>query len=150
MSGTETEAGWVDAGPEGRLRTAGRTAAVGVPTGILGGFGLFLLSQPALSPVAGPALPIAFVGLAGAYAHLLSARLRRSVATMLCAFVAGIGVHLGTYLAPLWVLSYPTVARRLLLPRFLLEALAGVVLQYTLVFFAGYVLAVVTSAYAGA
>jgi hypothetical protein len=116
---------------------------------VLAGLGAFLLSQPSLTPVAGTTPPLALVALGGGFVPLLTDRLRRSVAAMLCAYATGIAVHLGAYVAPLWVLSYPPSARDLLLPRFLGEALA-VVFQYTLAFFAAYLLVVTISGYLSA
>ena len=133
----------------GRVRALSRTVSVGLPSGVLAGLGAFLLSQPSLTPVAGTTLPLALVALGGGFVPLLTDRLRRSVAAMLCAYATGIAVHLGAYVAPLWVLSYPPSARDLLLPRFLGEALA-VVFQYTLAFFAAYLLVVTISGYLSA
>jgi hypothetical protein len=116
---------------------------------VLAGLGAFLLSQPSLTPVAGTTLPLALVALGGGFVPLLTDRLRRSVAAMLCAYATGIAVHLGAYVAPLWVLSYPPSARDLLLLRFLGEA-PTVVFQYTLAFFAAYLLVVTISGYLSA
>ena len=133
----------------GRVRALSRTVSVGLPSGVLAGLGAFLLSQPSLTPVAGTTLPLALVALGGGFVPLLTDRLRRSVAAMLCAYATGIAVHLGAYVAPLWVLSYPPSARDLLLPRFLGEALT-IVFQYTLAFFAAYLLVVTISGYLSA
>lgn len=133
----------------GRVRALSRAVSVGLPSGVLAGLGAFLLSQPSLTPVAGTTPPLALVALGGGFVPLLTDRLRRSVAAMLCAYATGIAVHLGAYVAPLWVLSYPPSARDLLLPRFLGEALA-VVFQYTLAFFAAYLLVVTISGYLSA
>lgn len=133
----------------GRVRALSRAVSVGLPSGVLAGLGAFLLSQPSLTPVAGTTPPLALVALGGGVVPLLTDRLRRSVAAMLCAYATGIAVHLGAYVAPLWVLSYPPSARDLLLPRFLGEALA-VVFQYTLAFFAAYLLVVTISGYLSA
>jgi len=133
----------------GRVRALSRAVSVGLPSGVLAGLGAFLLSQPSLTPVAGTTLPLVLVALGGGFVPLLTDRLRRSVAAMLCAYATGIAVHLGAYVAPLWVLSYPPSARDLLLLRFLGEALT-VVFQYTLAFFAAYLLVVTISGYLSA
>jgi hypothetical protein len=117
---------------------------------VLAGLGAYLLSQPSLTPIPGTTLPLALVALGGAFVPLLCNRLRHSVAAMLCAYATGIAVHLGAYVAPLWVLPYPPAARDLLLGRFLAEALTVVFFQYTLVFFAGYLLVVTVAGYLGA
>ena len=132
-----------------RVRALSRAVSVGLPSGVLAGLGAFLLSQPSLTPVAGTTPPLALVALGGGFVPLLTDRLRRSVAAMLCAYATGIAVHLGAYVAPLWVLSYPPSARDLLLLRFLGEALT-VVFQYTLAFFAAYLLVVTISGYLSA
>ena len=133
----------------GRVRALSRAVSVGLPSGVLAGLGAFILSQPSLTPVAGTTLPLVLVALGGGFVPLLTDRLRRSVAAMLCAYATGIAVHLGAYVAPLWVLSYPPSARDLLLLRFLGEALT-VVFQYTLAFFAAYLLVVTISGYLSA
>lgn len=125
------------------------TASVGISSGLLAGLGAYLLSQPTLRPVADTTAPLALVALAGAYVAVLSDRLRSSVAAMICAFFVGIAVHIGTYLAPLWLLPYSPTARGLLLSSFLVEALVVVYFQYTLVFFVGYLTVVTVSGYVG-
>jgi hypothetical protein len=145
MSGS---VGWLPR--DSRVRALARTISIGLPSGVLAGLGAYILSQPSLTPVSGTTPPLALVVLGGAFVPLLSDRLRRSVAAMLCAYATGIAVHLGAYVAPLWVLSYPPTARDLLLPRFLAEALTVVFFQYTLAFFAGYLLVTTVSGYLGA
>ena len=144
MSAPTTRPQWC-----GRVRALSRAVSVGLPSGVLAGLGAFLLSQPSLTPVAGTTLPLVLIALGGGFVPLLTDRLRRSVAAMLCAYATGIAVHLGAYVAPLWVLSYPPSARDLLLLRFLGEALT-VVFQYTLAFFAAYLLVVTISGYLSA
>lgn len=116
-----------------------RTLVLGSLTGAIAGMGSFMYIKADLMPWGvGSEWALVLIGLAGVYTHLLAADLSESITRSLVAVVVGFGVHVGAWIAPLWVLSYSPLARDILLPKMMGEALAGGILVYLLTFYGSY------------
>lgn len=125
-----------------------RLLAVGSLVGVVAGMGSFMFINDQLMPWGvSNAWALAIIGLAGAYTHLLAIDLSESITLSLVAVVAGFAVHVGAWVSPLWVLSYPPAARDVLLPRMLGEAVAGGLLIYVLTFYGSYFGAIFLASY---
>lgn len=120
-----------------------RLLFIGTLTGIMGGMGAFLFINSELFPLGlGENWGLLIIGVAGVYTHVISTDLRESASAAIIAFLVGIGIHVGVSIAPLWILSYPPMARDLLLPVVLGRALGGNVFGYFMPFLGSYCAAV--------
>lgn len=123
----------------GALRERLRLLALGGLVGLVAGMGTFTYIKSQLVPWGvGRGWALALVAAAGAYAYLLADDLAESVALSLVGWAVGFAVHVGAWVAPLWLLSYPRAARGLLLPGMLGEAVAGALLASVLTFYGAY------------
>lgn len=131
-----------------RVRSRLRLLALASLTGMVAGMGSFMSIQYAFMPW-GISQTWAYVvtALAGMYTHFLAKDLSESITLALLAFFIGIAVHVGAWIAPLWLIPYPPVARDLLLPQMLGRALVGNVFVYVVTFFGSYFGAVMVGGY---
>jgi hypothetical protein len=125
-----------------------RLLFIGTLTGIMGGMGAFLFINSEFMPLGlGENWGLLIIGVAGVYTHVISADLTESIGVAIIAYTVGLGVHVGTSIAPLWILSYPPLARDLLLPSMVGQAIAGNFFGYLTMFFGSYCAAVVVDGY---
>ena len=131
-----------------RVRARLRVLAFALATGAVAGMGSFMSIKHAYMPW-GVSTTWAYVvtALAGAYSHFLAEDLHESITIGLIAFFVGIAFHVGAWVAPLWTIPYPPMARDLLLPQMLGRALVGNVLVYIVTFFGSYFGAVLVGGY---
>lgn len=130
------------------IRARGRVLALGLLIGTVAGMGSFMSIKHSFMPwgVSGT-WAFVLIGLSGAYVHFLSRSLSESIALSLVAFAVGVAVHVGAWIAPLWTIPYPPIARDLLLPRMLGRALTGNIFTYVITFYASYFGAVLVGGY---
>lgn len=132
----------------GGVRARLRVLALASLCGVVAGMGSFMAIQHAFMPWGvSQTWAYAVTALAGVYAHLLAKDLSESITLALAAFFIGIAVHVGAWIAPLWLIPYPPAARDLLLPQMLGRALAGNVLVYFVTFLGSYFGAVMVGGY---
>lgn len=122
-----------------------RILLVGTATGILGGMGTFSYTRIDLSPFDAAWLPLVFVGLAGAYTHLLAVDMRSGTIAMIVAFVVGGLTNIAAWTSPIFLLSYGGVARDLALMAQLQQSLISLLMVYLLIYLGGYFAAVTIS-----
>lgn len=127
------------AGDAGLARTVARTVAVGLAVGAVVGMGTFSYTIPAAMPDVVPEwVPLAFVAAAGVYPHLFASSLRQSMGMALVGLGAGFAVTIGAWVAPLWILPVPPVARDIFLPFMSGRAFSSVVLVVPIAYFGTY------------
>jgi hypothetical protein len=132
----------------GNVRGRLRVLALASLTGVVAGMGSFMTIKHTYIPWGvSPTWAYVIICLAGAYTHFLAKDLSESITLALLAFVVGIAVHVGSWIAPLWTIPYPPIARGVLLPQMLGRALAGNILTYVVTFFGSYFGAVMVSGY---
>lgn len=125
-----------------------RLLLVGSLTGAVAGMGSFMYIKKLFLPWGIPeTAPFALIALAGAYTHFLAQDLSDSISLSLVAVVVGFAVHVGAWIAPLWILPYPPIARGILLPKMAGEALTGAIFVYLLTFYGSYFGAVIIWGY---
>lgn len=115
-----------------------RILLVGTATGILGGMGTFSYTRIDLSPFDAAWLPLVFVGLAGAYTHLLAADMRSGTIAMIVAFVVGGLTNIAAWTSPIFLLSFGGVGRDLALMAQLQQSLISLLMVYLLIYLGGY------------
>ncbi len=130
-----------------------RTAAVGVGTGLVAGMGAFMYVHDDLVPshglplVPGPAwYPVVMMALAGAYVYLLTPDSRESIVAALVGFTVAVSTLVAAVVVPLYVL-YPGPARGPLARQYLREAFPGFLNGLILVYFGGYLTALLVLGY---
>lgn len=132
----------------GSIRKRIRLLLVGSLTGAVAGMGSFMYIKKFFLPWGiQEAVPFALIALAGAYTHFLARDLADSISLSLVAVVVGFAVHVGAWVAPLWILPYPPIARGILLPKMAGEALTGAIFVYLLTFYGSYFAAVILWGY---
>lgn len=132
----------------GTSRERLRTLALGSLVGAVAGMGSFMFINDQFMPWnVDNAWALVIIGLAGVYTHFLAIDLSESITLSLVAVVVGFGVHVSAWISPLWVLSYSPVARDILLPKMMGEALAGGILVYLLTFYGSYFGAILLAGY---
>jgi hypothetical protein len=125
-----------------------RVLFAGTFTGIMGGMGAFLFINSEFMPLGlGENWGLLVISVAGVYTHLISADLTESISIAMIAYFVGLGVHVGASIAPLWILSYPPLARDLLLPSMVGQAIAGNFFGYLTMFSGSYFAAVAFDGY---
>lgn len=130
------------------VRNRFRLLALATLTGGVAGLGIFMfLNEQFLPWGVSETWALAFVVAAGAYTHFLAADLPESISVSLVAVVVGLAVHVVAWIAPLWVLSYPPVARDLVLPQMVGQALASGMPPYLITFYGSYFGAVLVGGY---
>lgn len=112
---------------------------IGMLTGSVAGMGTFMFVNSRFMPFGldGP-WPLVIVGLGAMYTHLLAEDLAESAAVSIVAFAFGLAIHVGAWIAPLWILPFPPIARGLLLPKMAGEALLTGLLTYLMTFYGVY------------
>lgn len=134
--------------PVRRVRARLRVVALASLIGVVAGMGSFMSIKYAFMPWdISQTWAYVVTALAGGYAHFLAKDLSESVTIALGAFFIGIAFHIGAWIAPLWLIPYPPIARDLLLPQMLGRALAGNVLVYVMTFLGSYFGAVIVGGY---
>lgn len=125
-----------------------RLLLLGSLTGVVAGMGTFMYIQNQFLPWGVERTwAFALIVIAGAYTHFLARDLADSISVSLVAIVVGFVVHVGAWIAPLWILPYPPIARSLLLPKMAGEALTGAIFVYILTFYGSYFAAVIVWGY---
>lgn len=120
-----------------------RLLFIGTLTGVMGGMGSFLFINSEFFPLGlGENWGLLIIAVAGVYTHVIAADLAESISVAIIAFFVGLGVHVGTSIAPLWMLSYHPLALDLLLPIMLGRAVVGNLFGYSVTFFGSYCAAV--------
>lgn len=122
-----------------------RILTVGIATGVVGGMGTFSYTRVDLSPFDAAWLPLVFVGLAGAYTHLLAADMRSGTIAMIVGFVVGGLTNVAAWTSPIFLLSYSGVGRDLALMAQLQQSLISLLMVYLLIYLGGYFAAVTIS-----
>lgn len=116
-----------------------RLLALATLTGGVAGMGTFMYIKEQLLPWGvEPIWALVLVGLAGAYTHFLAEDLAESISLSLVAVVVGFAVHVGAWIAPLWILSYPPGARDLVLRGMVGRAVTSGILAYLMTFYGSY------------
>lgn len=124
-------------------------AVKGVVLGVVAGFGAFMFVHDGLTPdwistwMIGTALL-----LTGAFVRLLVPHLKASVAVLLAAFFVGLAVVVGFWISPLWLLEYPVIVRRVLLPGYIGRAIFTTIITFPGMLLVGYLLGMIVDAYA--
>jgi hypothetical protein len=135
--------------PVGRaVRHRLRLLALATLTGGVAGMGSFMYIKEQFLPWGVSATwALVLVGLGGAYTHFLAEDLSESISLSLVAVVVGFAVHVGAWIAPLWILSYPPGARDLLLRPMVGRAVTSGILAYVMTFYGSYFGAVLVGGY---
>ncbi|MFC4449789.1 hypothetical protein [Halorussus aquaticus] len=130
------------------VRTNLRLLALTLFTGSVAGMGAFMSVKHTLMPL-GVSQTWAYVvmALGGAYNHLLARDLTESITLALGSFLVGLAFHVAVWIAPLWLLPYPPLARDVLLPKMLGQAIAGAIFTYLMTFFGAYFATVLVGGY---
>lgn len=116
-----------------------RATAIGLLTGVVGGFGTFVFGNTDVSPIAGsPRLALVAVVLSGAYVHLFAADLRESFTAAGIAFLVGAVVCIGAWIWPVYALGYTGVLAELVGAPRLRNGVVNVITIYLMVFGASY------------
>lgn len=127
-----------------RLRLVG----FGSATGVVAGMGSFMYIKAAYMPWGlDGTWALALVGLAGAYTHLLARDLADSIGLSLVAVAVGLAFHTVAWIAPLWMLPYPPLARDLLLPKMVGQAVTSGIFGYLVTFYVSYFAAILVAGY---
>lgn len=130
------------------FRRAGRFAAKGMAVGLLAGMGAFVYHMPQFVTDVPDWVLLAPMVVAGAFAHLFTSSLRRSIRLGLAGFAVGLIVLGVSWIGPLWILSYsPAMRDVLLLERFGQEVVTAAVINYSAAFSAGYLFTVSVTAF---
>jgi hypothetical protein len=119
-----------------------RVVLVGVSVGILGGMGTFSYTRIDLSPFDVAWLPLVFVALAGAYAHVLSVDMRSGTIAMVVGFVVGGVTNIVAWISPVYFLSFQGPTRQLALLAQLQQSLISLLMVYLIIYLSGYFSAV--------
>ncbi|MFT4933244.1 MAG: hypothetical protein ACI91T_003149, partial [Natronomonas sp.] len=122
-----------------------RILTVGIATGVVGGMGTFSYTRVDLSPFDAAWLPLLFVGLAGAYTHLLAVDMRSGTIAMIIGFVVGGFTNIAAWTSPIFLLPYGGIARDLALMAQLQQSLISLLMVYLLIYLGGYFAAVTIS-----
>lgn len=128
----------------GRARLLG----LGLLLGVVAGMGTFMHIKNQLLPgFADRTWSVALMALAGAYSHFLARDLNDSISISLLGFLSGLGVHVLAWISPLWILAYPPLARDVILPKMIGQAITGAILVYLVTFWSAYFAAVLFAGY---
>lgn len=144
-----TSTGWSsDTENGGSVQRIGLFLLKGVSIGLLAGMGGFVYNGTQFLPVeVDTRLLLVPVLAAGGFAHLFAPSLRASVRLGLTGFFIGLFLFVSAWLAPLWILSYPPVARDVLLPKLAGDAISAGFLNFSPTYLAGYLLTVSVGAF---
>lgn len=117
-------------------------------TGVVSGMGTFMYVKEQFLPWGVDATwAFALICLGGVYTHFLADDLSESIKLSLVAAGVGFAVHIGAWIAPLWILPYSPFARDLLLPQMVGRALTSGILTYLVTFYGSYFGAVLVGGY---
>ncbi|PSP75709.1 hypothetical protein BRC81_15100 [Halobacteriales archaeon QS_1_68_20] len=135
------------------VRSRLRTVGVGVGTGLVAGMGAFMYVRDELVPTHGIPLlpgpewyPVVMMALAGIYVYLLTPDSRESIVAGLVGFLVAVSTLVAAVVVPLYVL-YPGPARGPLARQYLREAFPGLLNGLVLVYFGGYLTALLVLGY---
>jgi hypothetical protein len=125
-----------------------RLLALGSLIGVVAGLGTFMFLNPQFLPWGiSETVPLALIGVAGAYTHFFAEDLSEGISLSVIAVVIAIVIHVVAWIAPLWILSYPPFARDLLLPQMVGEALASGIPTCLIAFYGVYFSVVLVGGY---
>jgi hypothetical protein len=143
-----TSSGWSsDIERASYSRRVGQFLVRASAVGILAGMGGFVYnSTQFLTADVGVRLLLVPMFAAGVFAHLLAPSLRESVRLGIAGFFGGLTIFVSAWLAPLFVLSFPTAAIDLL-PSMVGDVASAAFLNYSPSHLGGYLLAVSTDAF---
>ena len=146
-----TSAGWSSETREGEhdfLRRAATFLLKGLAVGLLAGMSAFVYNMPQFiaTDVDSRLLLVPLIA-AGAFAHLFTPTLRRSIRLGLVGFFVGLAVFVGAWTAPLWLLDYSATGRDVLLLKMSREAIAAAFINYAAAYLGGYLLTVSITAF---
>lgn len=139
---------WSSDAERGYVRRRGPFLVKGLSIGLLAGMGAFVYNGTQFLTLELDArLLLVPVLLAGAFAHLFAPSLRESVRLAVVGLFVGLVLFVGVWLAPLWILSYPPVARDVLLPKLAGDALSASFLSFAPAYLTGYLFTVSVGAF---
>lgn len=151
MSDANATSSWNDASGthhERRIRRVLRLGGLGLLVGVAVGINAFTYMNPAGLPMAVPKwTALALLIVCGGFPLWFSRSLDESILITLVAFVVGLGITVGAWIAPLWILSIPPVARDAILPWLTGRALSSGILVTPLAFLGAYFAAIFLDGY---
>lgn len=156
-----TDAEYDDAATSGRSWSSNasvlwsrlRTVGVGIGTGLVAGMGAFMYVRDDIVPAHGLPFvpgaqwyPVVMMALAGVYVYLLTPDSRESIVAGLVGFTVALFTLVAAVVVPLYFL-YPAPARGPLARQYLHDAIPGLINGLLLVYFGGYLTALLVLGY---